>query len=163
MAKVISVATGNSHIMEVTRKRGLFVITIDGRESSSFKPNLESQFFVMHEDFPIAMDGEEYILSIRGAKFRLVLSGRYVDDGSEFKSAKHLPVWFWILGVIDLMVLILGGAIGAILGYLVANRSAVIARTNLPTALRILLCLLLTITLYAVFFIITIIISSYRY
>lgn len=152
MAKAIPVTTDNSHTMEVTKRKGLFVVTIDGKESNSFKPSTASNFFGMHEDFPIMMDDKEYILAVRGAKFRLALSGRYVDNGEKFKVSKNLPVWFWILGVIDLMLIFLGGAIGGALGFLAAGLSAVISRNSLPAVVRILFCLLLTIAAYAIWF-----------
>lgn len=160
MAKAISVTTGNSHTMEVTKKKGHLIVTIDGEESNSFKPSTTSNLFGMHEDFLVTMDDIEYILAARNAKFRLALSERYVDNGEEFKESKKLPVWFWVLGVIDIMLLLLGGAIGGALGLLAASFSASISRNNLPVVVRILLCLLLTIAAYALWFVFAVGISS---
>lgn len=160
MAKAIPVTTGNGHTMEVTRKKGLFVVNIDGKESASFKPSTESNLFGMHEDFPIMMDGKEYILAVRKTKFRLALSGHYVDNGEEFKESKKLPGWFWAFGIIDLLLLFIGGALGACLGLLAGTFSAVIARNNLPAVIRILICLLLTIAAYGIWFILAVGINS---
>ncbi len=159
MAKAIPVTTGNGHTMEVTRSKGFYVVTIDGQESNSFKPSLASSFLVMHEDFPINMDGKEYVLAVRNSKVRLALSGRYVDNGENFKPSTKLPIWFWVICVIDLALLILGGALGGLLGAFAASISAIVARTEMPVVIRILLSVLLTIVAYVLWFVIAVGIS----
>ena len=104
-----------------------------------------------HEDFPIDVHGENFLLAVRGKTIRLVKDGRYLDGKYEDHiPAKPLPGWIWIFFIlhIALFFAIVGGAVGGAIAGGGITLCYSVARKNPSHGKGILYCSLVTLGSY---------------
>ena len=146
---------GTEHAVEVTKNKKEYSVVIDGQEYKTFSLGKNSFFGQLpHEDFPIEVQGESYILALRMEGLRLVKNGKYIDNDEEFVSAVPLPSWVWIFVVANLALILVGGAIGGALGVAVAFGCLALARQNTSTKARIGVLAGMTVVTWVAFFLI---------
>ena len=146
MAKptILSVTVnGSPRTVQVTRKRKSYSVSIDGQEYNTFTLGKNS-FLSAHEDFPIVVHGEQFILALRGSKMRLAKNDRYIDNGAVFVPAKPFPKWAWLFVVASGALVVFGGAIPVAFGLGGATGCIAVSRSEKSVAIRVLLCVLIT-------------------
>lgn len=154
MAKKVLLPVGQ-HTMEVTVKGSNYNVRIDGNEFCNYKHGSISYWFGAEEDFPMEIDGVQYILSVRKNKIRLVSNGVYIDNGQPFVPARPMPKWIWVFAILLILIPIVsvGGAINILIALGGISLCALVARSAIKSgALKVLLCVLVTVTFYAIWF-----------
>lgn len=148
MAKPISLSVENGHNVDVTRKGSKYIVKIDGNDYQTFKLGTASSLLGANEDFPITVDGVDYILAVRGNQLRLANEGKYIDSGEEFVPQKPFPKWFFVFAVLNIAipVISLGGALNALIGFGGAALCATVTNGKIKsTPVKVLLCTLITV------------------
>ena len=135
---------GVPRTVQVIRNRKNYTVSVDGQEYNTFTLGKNS-FLSAHEDFPIAVYGEQYILAIRGGKIRVVQNDRYLDNGAVFVPAKPFPKWAWIFIVACGILVIFGGAIPVASGLGGAMACMAVSRSDISSIGRVIICLLITV------------------
>jgi len=138
---------GTSHTIEVTNKKREYFVCIDGQKYKTFTTGKNSNFGEHHEDFPIEVQGENFILTVRGKKIRLVKEGQYIDNGEMFKPAMPPPKWIWVFVFLHVVFFfaIVGGAIGGAFAAGGAFGCLSISRSGKSITKKILFCSIITI------------------
>ncbi len=153
MAKTFEFKTANGQGINVQVKGKNLTITSNGENVGTYK--VKSSFFTgLEDDVTINVGGEEYIVAVRGNKsIRLAKDGRYIDDGSDFHEVVPAPKWVTVFHVLNwaIVVISFGGAIPAGLSALGSFGCANIAKSSKPIGLKLVLCILLTVAMWAVF------------
>jgi len=135
---------GTEHIVSISKKWSTFTVSVDGVEYQTYKTGKNS-LLVINEDFPLEIDGEAFIIALRGNKKRLVNNNQYIDNGEEFIAAKPLPKWAWIFVILNFALVALGGAIPAGFGVGGAAGCAGVINSGRSTANKVALCCLITV------------------
>ena len=126
---------GTEHTVEVTKNKKEYAVAIDGQEYKTFSLGKNSFFGqIPHEDFPIEVQGEQYILALRMEDLQLVKNGKYIATDEDCKPAEPLPMWVWIFVAANLALILVGGVIGGAMGGAVAFACLMFARGNAPTS-----------------------------
>lgn len=135
---------GTNHTVEITKNKKMYSVTIDGQEYKTFSLGKKSILgMIPHEDFPMEVQGEQFILALRSDKIRLAKDGKYMNNDEAFTPAIPLPIWVWIF-VVASLGLFVGGAIGGGLGAGAALGCLSVSRQNKPIAARIGICVAIT-------------------
>ena len=146
---------GTEHTVEVTKNKKEYIVAIDGQEYQTFSLGKNSVFGqIPHEDFPIKIEGEQYIIALRMEDLQVVKDGKYVATGEAFRPAEPLPIWVWIFVVANLALIFVGGAIGGALGGGVAFGCLMLARGNTSVGARIGVLAGMTVLTWVAFFLI---------
>ena len=135
------------HSIEVTNKRREYFVSIDGQKYKTFTTGKNSSFGEHHEDFPIEVQGENFILTVRGKKIRLVKEDRYIDNNETFKPAMPPPKWIWIFVSLHVVFFfaIVGGAIGGAFAAGGAVACLSISRSEKSITKKLFFCSMITI------------------
>jgi len=135
------------HTIEVTNKRREYSVSIDGQKYKTFTTGKNSSFGEHHEDFPIEVQGESFILTVRRKKIRLAKEGQYIDNGEAFKPAMPPPKWIWVFVSLHVLFFfaIVGGAIGGAFAGGGAFACLSVSRSERSTMKKIFFCSLITI------------------
>lgn len=156
MAKAVSIpvwAQGTEYKVSIMKQGKQFLVQIDGNNYGTFTTGANSNFLFVNEDLPIEIYGEQFVLAVRGTKYRMVKDGRYIDNGEEFFSAKPLPKYLWVFYILNIALVGVGGLLGALIGILGINISMRLQNKNLSTAANIAANIGITLGCWVVYFI----------
>jgi hypothetical protein len=145
---------GLSHTVGVSIRKKQYTVSIDGQKYSTFTTGSNSDFSGHYEDFPIQVQGEDFILAVRSNKIRLVQEGKYIDNGEEFAPAAPAPKWVWIFAVLNAFLLsyLITGAMGGVIGGAIGGGFATggvficfaLVRSAKSTTQKLINCILVT-------------------
>lgn len=145
--------TVNGNNVKVTRNLRKIYVDINGLPYTTFNLSGESSLLAVQEDYPIKINGEKYILAIRGYKTRIAYNGRYLDNNEEFKPKVKLPKWSWIFFALNILIPIIsiGGIINVCFALVgIGICTFVIRSERIPTPVRIIICTATTIVIWLV-------------
>jgi len=135
---------GVPHIFELYRtslgKKGCLDLYIDGVVALSVQPRWTESF--SGADYPFTFNGYEMRLIIAGANgnAELVVDGHNLSTGKPYKPQ---PKWVWIFAVQVFVLGYMGGILGALCGIGGALIGYKVARSNMNTVVRLLICLVI--------------------
>ena len=154
MARNVSLPVGQ-HVLEVIVKGSNYTVKIDGNNFHVYQQNAASFWFGAEEDFPMEIDGVQYILAVRKRRIRLVSNGVYIDNGEPFVPSMPMPKWIWVFFILLALIPIisLGGAINLLIAFAGITLCALVARSTIQSGpLKVLLCVLITISAWVLWF-----------
>jgi len=138
-----------SHQVDVLRKGGRYIVSVDGREQGSYQLTGKSKWITNSQDFEFPIDGVPYILAVRKGKARLATNNYFLDDNEPFTPAVAPPGWIWFFFILNMLMVIGGGAVPFLLALLgVALCTSVAASKLQNIAVKFLLCTIITIGMW---------------
>ncbi|SDF51427.1 hypothetical protein SAMN04488542_11219 [Fontibacillus panacisegetis] len=90
--------------------------------------------------YPVNMNNESKSLDISRHKF--TGSPIVLLDGQEIEIAKKLKAYEWVISMLPLLLIFIGGALGGLLGALGFSVNVLLFRSKLPTAVKVILSIL---------------------
>lgn len=137
---------GGTHTVEVKNVKKQYLVSIDGQYYNAFNIGKCSSY-VHNEDLPIEVQGEFFILAIRGSKVRLAKNGVYTDNGEVFSPAMPPPKWVWIFTVMHVLffLFVVGGAVGGGFAGGGAIACVSVAQSGKSTMTKVIHCILITV------------------
>jgi len=145
------------HTVSVLRKRNnMYELSVDGVWHQTYTTGKQSRFSP-NEDFPLVINGADFIVAVRGKKIRLVYNNMYLGSNEEFVPAKPFPKWFWIFLVLNGIMLFLGGAIPAVIAVISVAACANAVHFIKGTVAKIGICIAITMASWLALMVVSII------
>ena len=154
MAKLLCkdvVVDGQNYHIEFNKKGSM--LTING----THVPIDKNAKFPRGVDLPIQLGGREAHLVITNGVMDVAIDGVFVGTGKPYVPLQKLPWWGWIFYVLNgaIPVVALGGAIPIALAAIgIALTSVISTSSKMNIAVRILLCVLVVVAMWALFLLI---------
>jgi hypothetical protein len=155
MAKEINITwvseiKGKNYSFNYEKRKKLHVLTVNGVETI-VKGDFLSLFYGI--DTSIDLDGSPARFVAIKNEPDIAVDGVYLRSGKKYLAR---PAWALVFIIISLAIPVvsIGGALPALLGLGGAALNVLASRNTLPLAVRILLCLIATIVVWVVFYVI---------
>ena len=102
-------------------------------------------------DEPFTFDGKSARLAQISGQMDVAYNGTYLNSGKKYVPR---PAWVWIFAILCLAIPIItaGGAIPAVIGFGGAMACVALSKTELPTVVRVFLCIFATGTAWLLLF-----------
>ena len=143
---------------------GLFSkkLSTDGQDG----PMAKSKFFTGINETHFTLGSKEVVFVHMGRKIDLALNGKYVTTGEDFVSISDMPKWNWIFIVLNALIPIitLGGALPCVLGIMgILLCTQISVSPKFKVVPKIIICCLITLICYGLFFILLSSLAAIRY
>ena len=148
---------GTNYTFLHEKVKGIHILTVNGVKTD-IKGGFMSMMLGFDEKF--MLDGREARLVIEKNKPDVIIDGVYLQSGKQYVQR---PAWVTVFAIICVLIPIvsLGGALPAILGFAGAALCVSVSKTSLPAALRLILCTVITLLAWIVWFLLIVGISRW--
>lgn len=136
------------HVFSYQRVKGKHILTINGAPIT-IKPRLTSSLIGFDE--PFVFNGLPARFVIEKRQPDVVVNGVYSRSGKVYRPRPKWAIVFAFI-CIALPIASLGGALPALMGFGGAALCVTIAKSTMPAAARVILCVLTTIAAWALWF-----------
>ncbi|MNM81619.1 hypothetical protein D3C81_936300 [compost metagenome] len=90
--------------------------------------------------YPVNMNNESKSLDI--SRHKITGAPIVLLNGQEIEIANKLKAYQWVISMLPLLLILIGGALGGLLGALGFSVNVLLFRSKLPTAVKIILSIL---------------------
>jgi len=146
---------GKSYAFSHEKVKGRHILTANGLQTE-IKGGFISALLGFDEKF--TFEGREARLVIEKNKPDVIIDGVYLQSGKNYIKR---PAWVLVFAIICILIPIvsLGGALPFVIGFLGATLCVSVSKSSLPTAARVILCLVITVIAWLLWFLLIIGIS----
>ena len=145
---------GLTYAFEHEKIKGKHMLTVNGNPME-IKGGFNSGLLGFDE--PFMLDGREARLVIEGKKPDIVINGVYLQSG---KQHRPRPAWVIAFAVLCGVLIIVGGALGALIGICGAALCVLASKASISTVVRVILCIVITMSTWLVWFLLASFITS---
>lgn len=146
---------GKNYAFSYQKVKGKHVLTINGTPTE-IKSGFKSSMLGFDEKF--MLDGKEAQLVINNKVPDIAVDGVFLKSGKKYVPS---PAWVVVFSILCLLIPIisLGGALPALLGCGGLALCVSVSKTSLPSAVRVILCTLITLLAWVLWFVLIISVS----